>query len=174
MKSFYQEWLRKNRDENIAAQESPTTTSTSTSAVNVQQPSSPIASTSRTIPSATMESSTVPVPAVSNNPENGPVQPSEIIFENDQFQFFLQRESFQRQKRFHLQDHLFHAKIKLKDESEAPFLKDILDFLEEGLLHLINNLKINYKEEDANVCFLTLFQQPMINALNSGIMLFLY
>jgi hypothetical protein len=183
MKSFYQKWLEKNRDENVAAQQPQSSTSsvniqqssslipsTSTTLATGTQSSSPIPSTSRTLPSATMESP--------NNPENGSSQESsEILFENNQFIFFLKRESFQRQKRFNFQDHIFHAKIKIKDKSEPPFLKDILDFLEEGLLHLIDNLKTNYKEEDANVCFLALYQQPMINALNSGnsgIKLFLY
>ena len=90
------------------------------------------------------------------------------MFENNKFQFLLLKETFKRQKRFNLQDHIFHAKIKIKDNSDSPLLIDILDFLEIGLLHLMENLKSFYNEEDANICFLTLFQQPMINALNSG------
>ena len=41
--------------------------------------------------------------------------------------------------------------------------------LELGLLHIIEYIKKFYKQDDANVCFIiTLFQEPMVNGLNSG------
>ena len=46
--------------------------------------------------------------------------------------------------------------------------KDILDFLHDGLLHLMSKIKKYYNEKDANICYLTLHQTPMVIGLNSG------
>jgi hypothetical protein len=170
MKSFYQEWLRKNNEENIAAQTSQDTTPTT---MELQ----PVASTSQAFVRGTSPSRSVPVPPsevqetmAESNPSTSSniTKPTDLVFENDNFQLYLQKEAFMRQKRFNLQDHLFHIKIKMKNNSGTPYLKDIIDFLEQGLLYIMENIKQFYNTEDANVCFLTLFQEPMINALNSG------
>jgi hypothetical protein len=172
MKSFYQEWLRQNNEENKEAQHLSKSPALSTIQARKGSP----------IPSTSAQASLIqPVsPAVSDLDENimavsiSP-QPltlpkqTDIIFENAQFLLYMQKEAFLRQKRFNFQNHLFHLKIKLKNYSDIPFLKDILDFLEQGLLHVMENIKTHYKKEDANVCFLTLFQEPMVNALNSGV-----
>lgn len=174
MKSFYQEWLRKNSEENREAQ---MTESQDTS-------KDPIPSTSSNVPSQQTEhipstSSRLNVPLqtpmedIQSTSSNVSTQ-NDIVFENDQFVLFIEKEAFLRQKRFNLQDHLFHVKIKIKNNTNIPFLKDILDFLEKGLLHVMSNIKKFYKEEDANICFLTLFQQPMVNALNSGMSIRLF
>ena len=94
---------------------------------------------------------------------------TDIIFENDKQIMIIQKGTFQRQKRFQLQDHLFNIKIKLKNEDEQlPFLKDILDFIEDGLLHMMHNIKPFYNAKDDNLAFLTLYQKPMVTGLNSG------
>ena len=63
---------------------------------------------------------------------------------------------------------MFHMKIELKPRVEAPLLREILSFLEIGFNHILLNLKKFYKAEDHNIAFLTLFQEPMINGLNTG------
>jgi hypothetical protein len=94
---------------------------------------------------------------------------TDIVYENDQLQFLVEKGTLQRQKRFNLQDHLFYMKIRLKHDNEPiPLLKNILFFLEQGLLHVMNNLKKFYDKKDANICFLTLHQEPMLIGLNSG------
>ena len=50
-----------------------------------------------------------------------------------------------------------------------PFLKDLFDFLQNGLLHVMQNIKNFYNSRDENLAFLTLYQQPMVTGLNSGI-----
>jgi hypothetical protein len=171
MKSFYQNWLRKNNEENKEVKN--LTKSPALSTIEVRN-RSPIPSTSAQASiiqpvspvRSDLEENTM---AASNSPKESTVpKQTDIIFENEQFILYMQKEAFLRQKRFNFQDHLFHLKIKLKNNSDIPFLRDILDFLEQGLLHVMENIKTFYKEEDANVCFLTLFQEPMVNALNSG------
>jgi hypothetical protein len=171
MKSFYQDWLRKNNEENKEVKN--LTKSPALSTIEVRN-RSPIPSTSAQASiiqpvspvRSDLEENTM---AASNSPKESTVpKQTDIIFENEQFILYMQKEAFLRQKRFNFQDHLFHLKIKLKNNSDIPFLRDILDFLEQGLLHVMENIKTFYKEEDANVCFLTLFQEPMVNALNSG------
>ena len=106
-------------------------------------------------------------PLTSN--ENNSDLTKDILFENNDLQLFIEKAAFQRQKRFRFQDHLFHVKIKLKQPNVGvPFLKDILDFLHEGLLHLMSKIKNYYNEKDANICYLTLHQTPMVIGLNSG------
>jgi hypothetical protein len=173
MKSFYQEWLRKNNLENLEAQNVLQIPQTQTPLTTANRGQSPIPSTSaqslQTPPQvpASLSTRASPLPPIAATSSNGPKQ-SDIIFENNQFLLFLEKEAFLRQKRFNIQDHLFHIKIQIKNKNDIPFLKDILDFLEAGLLYVVENIKKFYKEEDANICFLTLFQEPMINALNSG------
>lgn len=187
MKSFYQEWLRKNYKENQEAKTSeepnieqtqstrqspiPSTSRSDQEAKTSEQTNiektqstrqSPSRSTSRSEPESNITEMDPPITSSTLKKQ------SDIVFENGQFVLYLQKEAFLRQKRFNLQDHLFHIKIKLKNNNDFPFLKDILDFLEQGLLHIIKDIKKFYDKKDANVCFLTLFQEPMVNALNSG------
>ena len=95
---------------------------------------------------------------------------TDIIYENNNLQMIVEQGAFKRQNRFRLQDHLFYLKIKLKNPNDpVPLLKDILLFLEQGLLHVMDKIKVFYNEKDANICFLTLHQNPMLIGLNSGI-----
>jgi hypothetical protein len=166
MKSFYQEWLRKNNEENIAAQ--PTNTPSS-SAVQNPLVADVLATKRATSPTLAMAGSPVPSTSTDAIPKQ-----TDIVFENDKFKLHVLKEAFMRQKNFNLQDHLFHIKIDLKNVGDKPYLKDILDFLEKGLLFIVDNIKKHYNEDDANLCFLTLYQQPMVNGLNSGILLLIF
>jgi hypothetical protein len=200
MESFYKAWLRKSDEENLEALR-PIVATSSQSIPNTSQnlllpePSQSIPSTSQnlllpeprqSIPSSSQnvllppeedterEQSTLPSQTISDKTQNEKYKTqTDIIYENEKLIMIVQRGTFQRQKRFRLQDHLFHIKIKMKQEDEPiPFLKDLLDFIQEGLLHVMENIKKFYNEEDTNLAFLTLFQKPMITGLNSGIFIF--
>ena len=122
MESFYKEWLKKSDDENKEA------------ASHQIQSVKPIPTTSAKEPINENQSAEI-LPAGLN-----PGRVTDIVFENNDLQLIVEQAALQRQKRFRFQDHLFHVKIKLKDETKTvPFLKDILDFLQEGLLHLMQN-----------------------------------
>jgi hypothetical protein len=75
----------------------------------------------------------------------------------------------QRQRRFHLQDHLYYIKVRLKKVQERPpLLSELLQLLEDGFNYILVNLRQFYNIDDHNIAFLTLYQEPMINALNTG------
>ena len=174
MKSFYKQWLEKSDQENLEALQNEATLdpqpSTSTQArvtgvTTRQKASTSQASTSQLNPSRQQPNPTTDTPEMSNTQ-------TDIVYENNKLLLLVERGTFQRQKRFRLQDHLFHLKIKVKNKNEGlPFLKDIFDFLERGLLHVMENIKSFYNTKDENLAFLTLFQQPMVTGLNSGIYL---
>ena len=166
MKSFYKEWLRKSNQENEEVLQRTNLPSTSKQVTpSISQQNQPLAgnvvssmpSTSKDHPSSNDESTNPEPPAI------------DVFFEKNNLQLFIEKAAFKRQKRFQFQDHLFHVKIKLKDDKTTiPFLKDILDFLHEGPLLLMQKLKQQYNEKDENICYLTLHQNPMVIGLNSG------
>jgi hypothetical protein len=196
MSSFYQNWLQQNKLENEEAlkdREKRTTlqtTLTPSISTTSQKPTTSTMTTSQK--PKDLQSVSHPdiiniidneesdsVPAVQSvNSENAEQQeggqsvyksPTDIVYENDKLELIVQKTAFQRQKRFRLMDHHFNIKLRLKNLNDSlPFLKDILDFLQEGLQHVFENLKSFYNEKDSNLGFITLFQEPMIVALNSG------
>ena len=156
MKSFYKEWLQKiNAENSEVVPRVPISTSVETpKSIEPSQSTSKIAESIKTIPST---QTTIPV------------SQTDIIFETNELQMIIEKGAFQRQKRFRFQDHLFYVKIKLKNNNQPmPFLKDILDFIHDGLIYLMNTIKIFYNEKDQNICYLTLHQNPMVVGLNSG------
>ena len=50
----------------------------------------------------------------------------------------------------------------------APLLRDIFDFLEKAISFILSQVKNLYNANDHNIAFLTLYQKPMINGLNTG------
>lgn len=108
--------------------------------------------------------------ADSNEPEVSVVEtPSDITYENDTFKLIVEKGFHKRQKRFRLEDHMFYFKVVPKNsKSQLPKLSDILDFLHAGFLHLLDSIKTFYEPNDKNIAYLTLFQEPMINGLNTG------
>jgi len=96
-------------------------------------------------------------------------QPSDISFENKDFSLVVQKGFHKRQKNFRLQDHMFYFKIVPKNSNEhLPLLTDIFDFLHAGFLHILDSIKQFYKKEEQNIAYLTLHQEPMVSALNTG------
>jgi hypothetical protein len=90
------------------------------------------------------------------------------VFENDEIILYVKKAFHQRQKRFTLQDSLFHIKVEVKNETQKPLLKDLVQTLEEAFTFILNNIKTYFKKEDHNIAYLTLFQEPMVNGLNTG------
>jgi hypothetical protein len=63
---------------------------------------------------------------------------------------------------------MFYIKLRLKNEADSPLLIDILDALQQGFNYILNNLRRFYNPNDHNIAYLTFFQEPMINGLNTG------
>lgn len=72
-------------------------------------------------------------------------EPTNIIFENNQFKLVLEKGYHKRQKIFRLEDHLFYLKLIPKTSSDPPLLSDILDFLHAGFIHILDEIKHFYK-----------------------------
>jgi len=115
-----------------------------------------------------------PIPSTSSSVlQDVPLKsPTEIVYETDALKLVVEKGNFKRQKNFRLQDHLFYFKIVSKKPNEnLPLLTDLYDFLHAALLHTLESIKTFYKPEDHNVAYLTLHQEPMVNGLNTGLLL---
>ena len=181
MESFYKNWLKQNEKENLAAKETNLQVQTSpnpnigsippnTAADFTTNTDAPI--TNSNAPSATANANTPSGSSADRDTTFHTVNfdsllPT-IIFEDDNLQLIIEKGNHIKQKKFRLEDHLFYMKIKLKDNSEAPLLRDILSFLETGFDYIISQIRQFYKSEDHNIAYLTLYQKPMINGLNTG------
>ena len=112
MSSFYKEWLKRNNEENIKA------------LTGVQPPSLPLASTSkqntRTLRPSTSKQIQVEkeVQQPIDKPPETTLQQTDIVYENDKLKLIVEKGTFQRQKRFRLQDHLFYMKVQIKNEKD--------------------------------------------------------
>ena len=178
MASFYQNWLRKNNEENKRALNFMNKPNLPHS--NVQPQITLNADVQSTTPTPASSTSQQPIPSTSTattfiNPiasSSKDIQPqtvSDIVYEKDGLQLLVERGMFQRQKKFSLQDHLFYIKIRQVNENKrSPLLKDLLTFLEIGFKYVLQSVSKFYNKEDHNIAFLALFQTPMITALNSG------
>jgi hypothetical protein len=89
------------------------------------------------------------------------------VFENDQIEIYIKKTFHQRQVKFRIQDSMFHIKVKTKENSAKPLLFDLLEVFERAFTYILKNLQSFYNSEDTNEMYLTLFQDNMINGLNS-------
>ena len=176
MASFYQNWLRKNNEENRRA-----LNRIKQPVVQLQVSDLPMDVDSTNVTPSTLQGADLPIASTSSAPStfvnqvastSKDIQPqsvSDIVYEKDGLQLLVERGMFQRQKKFSLQDHLFYIKIRQVDENKrSPLLRDLLTFLEIGFKHVLQSVSKFYNKDDHNVAFLALFQTPMITALNSG------
>ena len=91
------------------------------------------------------------------------------IYENEDLEVFVVKTMFKRQKRFRVQDHNYCLKIKLKQNTnQTPLLNSLLDVLNYAFTYIINNLKLFYNLDDTNLIYLTIYQNGMSKAINSG------
>lgn len=60
---------------------------------------------------------------------------------------------------------MFHVKIDLKDNTNVPLLSDLLEL---ALNYMIENIKTFFNSDNRQIGYLTLFQEPMVNGLNTG------
>ena len=161
----------------------------------LQDINQPIISTNQEVPQPSVStnsnlavnnnSENVPQPSVSTNSNSGVTNNSENshqsftindfnsqreikVFENNNLSVFIEKTVHRRLTRFKFLDNLFQIKVKVKDENNPPFLKDILEVFEEVFKFILNHLKTFFTADDHNSAYLTLFQEPMINGINTG------
>jgi hypothetical protein len=88
------------------------------------------------------------------------------IDKGDALKIFVQKVGFLGQKKFILDDHQFLVRADLLTD-EVPLLSSVLNILEEGLEHMLNNLRQFFKKEDHNLVYLTIYQSEMDSTMNS-------
>lgn len=112
------------------------------------------------------ENSNPNFPGLIINPElkNGSVK----VFDNQALSIYVLKAVHQRQKVFRFQDTMFHIKIEQKNEHEQLFLQDLLEIFYETFKYILDHLKKFFSLADHNIAYLTLFQEPMVNGLNTG------
>jgi hypothetical protein len=89
------------------------------------------------------------------------------VYENDQIQVFVKKTFHQRQKKFRLEDSMYHIKIKVKENATQPLLFNLLNVFERVFTFILQNIRTFFNPNDINKVYLTLFQSPMVNGLNS-------
>ena len=109
--------------------------------------------------------------SLSDNHEPSQIDaPEKIVYENESLKLYVTKGFFKRQRNFKLTDQLYHLKIVLKEKSKKfPKLVDILDFLHAGLIHILDEIKHFYANDDHNIAYLTLHQFPLISGLCTGL-----
>lgn len=90
------------------------------------------------------------------------------VFENKTLIVFVEKSIHRRLKRFKFLDNLFQIKIEIKKDSSQPLLKDLLEVFDEVFKFILNHIKTFFDESHHNTAYLTLFQNPMVNGINTG------
>ena len=153
MANFYKKWLEKNKKAN-------------TEALEINEPQINLNQVSRT--NQITQNISTDLPSASTSTISADSR-NDLLYENDIMQLTIEKTSFLRQKKFKLHDHLFHMKITLKNSNgPPPLLRNILEFLQIAFDHILQNIRPLYNQDDHNIAFLTLYQKPMINGLNTG------
>ena len=150
MESFYKEWLKKNKEDNQIAK----------SQLQQEEDNQIEDSMDQTQDEAVIEPEQLQ--ETYERPEN-------IVYETEELQLIIEKGTHLRQIKFRLEDHMFHMKIKLKNNTKKhPMLRDILEFLEKGFNYILLHIRKFYNENEHNIAYLTLYQEPMISGLNTG------
>jgi len=101
--------------------------------------------------------------------ENDANDPSNIVYETPELQLIVEKGIHRRQKRFKIEDQMFYLKLVPKNQTEMPLLLNVLDFLYHGIVFILNEMKKHIQSgEEHTAAYLTLFQRPMLNGLNTG------
>jgi len=103
--------------------------------------------------------------------ENELFKTSTTVYEDDLLEINVVKEMFRRQKIFSIEDHSYVMRVKLKQkDSQYPRLDSLYEVLEKAFTYMINNLKLFITPDPSvdNLIFLTIYQDGMTNAINSG------
>ena len=96
--------------------------------------------------------------------ENGSMK----IFENELFEVFMIKSFHKSQRNFKFEDAMFQIKIKMKDNITFPMIKDILEVLQSIINFALQSLQTYINPALENICYLTIFQNPMIRGVKSA------
>lgn len=89
------------------------------------------------------------------------------VFENESIVMYVEKTIHKRLKNFKLLDNVFQVKIETKN-NEVPTLKDLLKTFSDVFNFVLTDIKNIFDPNDHNIAYLTLFQEPMVNGINTG------
>jgi len=90
------------------------------------------------------------------------------IFENESLKVYILKATHQRQKNFRLLDQMFHIKIEQKNKKQSILLRDLLELFDKIFKYILSHIKTLFHLDDHNIAYLTLYQTPFVNGLNTG------
>ena len=61
------------------------------------------------------------------------------VYENSNIEIFIRKSFHQRQKKFRIEDSMFHLKVKVKNNQTQPLLYDLLDVFERSFEFILKN-----------------------------------
>jgi len=91
-----------------------------------------------------------------------------LSYENENLKIEVKQADHKQERRFRIQDHLFHLLV-IPKKDKMPKLIDILTFLHAAFLFIMTKIKKFYAPADRNIVFMTLYQSDIVNGLNTGI-----
>ena len=94
-----------------------------------------------------------------------PKDPSEIVFENNDFKLIVRSDKIKRNHRFKIVDQQFNLLVIPKTSHNHPPLIEILDFLEAGFTFILAKIKTFINPAEHRIAYLTLYQEPMVKLL---------
>jgi hypothetical protein len=102
-----------------------------------------------------------------SNPDGNLFLQKTPLYENDHIKVYVVKDYLKRQKVFKLDDHLYSVKVEVKD-GHPPLLTSLLDILRKAFEFMIKSLQKFYHANDKNIMYMTIYQDSMQSALNSG------
>jgi len=90
------------------------------------------------------------------------------IFENKSLKVYIYKATHQRQKNFRLLDQMYHIKIEQKNKNQSILLRDLLELFDKIFKYILSHVKTLFNLDDHNIAYLTLYQTPFVNGLNTG------
>ena len=97
---------------------------------------------------------------------NEPTDPTEIVFENNEFRLIVKTAPVRRARNFKLEDRQFTFLVVPKTQRTDPPLLDILQFLEDGFNAVLTEIRKFFQPSEHRIAYLTLYQEPMVFEIN--------
>ena len=91
------------------------------------------------------------------------------VYEDEFYKVYVKAVSHRQRTRYSLSDHLFDLKVIPKENHESPFLIDLEEVLEKGLVHVLERLQDVYSSaRNQNQIYVTVVEENILHGLNSG------
>ena len=91
------------------------------------------------------------------------------VYEDEFYKVYVKAVAHTRRTRYSLSDHLFDLKIIPKESNVSPFLIDLEEIIEKGLIVVLERLQnVYYSSINQNQIYVTVVEENILHGLNSG------